>query len=63
MDESDAANTAENLPGGFAWLCADCMSLLIYYEMGHSGEDPFSHNSWMNTYNPAYDAGEIGDWK
>ena len=29
-DPSDAANTPENLPLGFAWLCDDCLSQIEY---------------------------------
>lgn len=32
-DPVDAENTPENLPGGFAWLCDDCLGDIIFEEV------------------------------
>jgi hypothetical protein len=39
--EADAENTPENLPGGYAWLCDECMNHYWSEELDSMGEPHF----------------------
>lgn len=40
-DPIDCSNTPDNLPGGFAWLCPDCLDQVL--DQDFSGLDQNSH--------------------